>query len=141
MIIKISNNNLHITKMAIETDTDFIFIIYEKKNFLKILFWVFWINVKTKLQFNLFLSIIIYVKKYIFFLMFYFSVFFSVKYVNWNNYKKIFKIKLILIICCKIFYLNSNALKNTTLRKLTQISLFLFELGPQWLGLNKKWNK
>ena len=38
MIIKISNNNLHITKMAIETDTDFIFIIYEKKNFLKILF-------------------------------------------------------------------------------------------------------
>jgi len=82
MIIKISNNNLHITKMAIETDTDFIFIIYEKKNFLKILFWVFRINVKTKLQFNLFLSIIIYVKKYIFFLMFYFSVFFSVKYVN-----------------------------------------------------------
>ena len=38
MIIKISNNNLHITKMAIETDTDFIFIIHEKKNFLKILF-------------------------------------------------------------------------------------------------------
>jgi hypothetical protein len=75
MIIKISNNNLHITKMAIETDTDF--IKYEKKNFLKILFWVFRINVKTKLQFNLFLSIIIYVKKYIYFLMFHFSVFFQ----------------------------------------------------------------